>query len=330
MRKHKTKKRKSTKSKISNSNKNHINITIHNSEKKHKRATRSKKGEAYQAPTQNPKGFTNTVTAGAPPAKNYQDDPKEKAAVENYNNRKPLEIGNEAHNPLIEKVHMLENGNNALHQQFQDFKTGVQTQGNALYGEIHNLKQNMPRTPLKILDVIKKEEKKRGRPKKEPAAAAAVAEPVEPVVKKAVGRPKKAKDPEPEVLNDFKEHNITDHKIVSTPEGAPQENQLSKMSIPSDSRKPKIRQPQKVDAAESPSNAQQSIYNVLYRGANFLNTDRANNTLTPVLKEQAMNDLYNGLMKEQEVEDSYNGLMEDLYNDVPVKTRKPRKIFTPS
>ena len=109
MRKH-TKKGKSTKTKISNSNKNHINITIHNSEKKQRRATRNKKGEAHQAPTQNPKGFTNTVTTGAPPAKNYQDDPKEKAAVENYNNRKPLEIANEANNPLIQQIHMLEEG----------------------------------------------------------------------------------------------------------------------------------------------------------------------------------------------------------------------------
>ena len=102
------------------------------------------------------------------------------------------------------------------------------------------------------------------------------------------------------------------------------------MSIPSDSRKPKTRKPQKVDEAESPSNAQQSIYNVLYRGANFLNSDRANKALTPVLKEQAMNDLYKGLMGDQAADDSYNGLMEDLYNDAPIKARKPRKIFTPT
>ena len=190
MRKLKTKKTKSSKSKISNSNKSNINITIHNSEKKHKRTTtRKKKGEAYQAPKQNPKGYTNTVTTGAQPVKNYQDDPKLLAQVENYNN-KNLEIANVANNPLIEQIHMLENGNNALHQEFEQFKTGIQTQGNALLHKMNVLEHH--KTPLKVLDI----KKKAGRPKKEAAA-----EPVEPVAKKAVGRPKKVKEPELEAMN---------------------------------------------------------------------------------------------------------------------------------
>ena len=139
MRKQKTKKGKSTKTKISNSNKNHINITIHNSEKKQRRATRKKKATdgSYTPATQNPKGFTNTVTARAPPDKNYKDDPKLLAQIENYNNGH-LAIANEANNPLIQQVHMLEEGNNALHQEFQDFRTGIQNQGNALLHEMNN------------------------------------------------------------------------------------------------------------------------------------------------------------------------------------------------
>ena len=52
------------------------------------------------------------------------------------------------------------------------------------------------KTPLKVLDI----KKKAGRPKKEAAV-----EPAEPVVKKAVGRPKKVKEPELEA-DEFKAH----------------------------------------------------------------------------------------------------------------------------
>lgn len=295
MRKH-TKKGKSTKTKISNSNKSNINITIHNSEKKHKRATRKKKGEAYQAPKQNPKGFTNTVTTGAPPAKNYQDDPKEKAAVENYNNRKPLEIANEANNPLIEQIHMLEQGNNALHQEFDNFKTGINAQGNALLHEMNNLKY---KSPLKILD-----KKRAGRPKKE-----ATAEPA--VIKKAVGRPKKVATAEPEIH--IEEYKHDPH--LTTPEGAAENNQLNSMVTPS-FKKPKERPPQKVvvNQKDSPSKKQQEIDDVLYRGANYLNTDRSS-ILSPELKEEAFNDLF-------------NELMEDLHTE-PTRIRKARIPYTP-
>ena len=310
MRKH-TKKGKSTKTKISNSNKNHINITIHNSEKKQRRATRKKKGEAYQAPKQNPKGFTNTVTTGAPPAKNYQDDPKEKAAVENYNNRKPLEIANEANNPLIQQIHMLEEGNNALHQEFDDFRTGIHAQGNALLHEMNNLKH---KSPLKILD-----KKKAGRPKKEATAA-----PLEPAIKKAVGRPKKeaAAAAAPEI--NIEEYKHDPH--LTTPEGAAEDNQLNSMATPS-FRKPKERPPQKfvVNQKDSPSKKQQEIDDVLHRGANFLNTDRANDLLSPVLKEEALNDLYTELMENQKKLD----FKADL-QDAGKRIRKSRQPHTPS
>ena len=76
MKKHKTKKGKSTK--ITNSNKSNINITIHNTtDKKHKRGTRSKKGEAYQAPKQNPKKGPATITSGG---STYLKDSKSRVA----------------------------------------------------------------------------------------------------------------------------------------------------------------------------------------------------------------------------------------------------------
>lgn len=308
MRKQKTKKGKSTKTKISNSNKNHINITIHNSEKKQRRATRKKKATdgSYTPATQNPKGFTNTVTARAPPDKNYKDDPKLLAQIENYNNGH-LAIANEANNPLIQQVHMLEEGNNALHQEFQDFRTGIQNQGNALLHEMNNLKH---RTPLKILD-----KGKVGRPRK-----VAAADP-EPKVKKPVGRPKKVQR---ETI--FDEEYYADDPILSTPEGATEENQLNLMAIPNDSRKPKDRQPQKVvlKQTDSPSKAQQSINDVLNRGKNFLNTERADGLLTPVLKEQAMNDLYAELMDNQKKLD----FKADI-QDAGKRIRKQKQPHTP-
>ncbi len=88
---------------------------------------------------------------------------------------------------------------------------------------------------------------------------------------------------------------------LSTPEGTAEENQLNLMAIPNDSRTPKDRQPQKVvlKQTDSPSKAQQSINDVLNRGKNFLNTKRADGLLTPVLKEQALNDLHAELMENQ-------------------------------
>ena len=79
--------------------------------------------------------------------------------IHEYDNRN-LEIANVANNPLIEQIHMLENGNNALHQEFEQFKTGIQTQGNALLHKMNVLEHH--KTPLKVLDI----KKKAGRPKK--------------------------------------------------------------------------------------------------------------------------------------------------------------------
>ena len=303
MRKLKTKKTKSSKSKISNSNKSNINITIHNSEKKQRRTTRKKKGTdgSYAPATQNPKGYTNTVTTGAQPVKNYQDDPKLLAQVENYNNRN-LEIANVANNPLIEQVHRLEDGNNALHQEFEQFKTGIQTQGNALLHKMNVLEHH--KTPLKVLDI----KKKAGRPKKEAAAE-------EPVVKKAVGRPKKVKEPEPN--DEFKAHaklhdDLHTKAIKISPAARPK---LRYAYIPSDTE-----DDLNTTVLKTPiSHKRESMNELLNRG------EMANEDNIFEQREYELDNIYSGLMKDQKNLDFKAELQQEGR-----RVRKPKSPYTPS
>ena len=109
--KHKRHHKSKTTVKSHNSNKNKINITIHNAEPKAKRRRQASRAGTkagtgpYANPKQNPPS-THITTLGAPSA----PDKKLEDQVKNYNN-KMLAI-EDAKNPLLEKVHAkVENGN---------------------------------------------------------------------------------------------------------------------------------------------------------------------------------------------------------------------------